>query len=197
MASLKGFARIDFALHLYYKQMGRLDYKNEENKGKFIQFTEINDLKENEIKYELQKNATNCVYVDFDHECPLPNTNLVNPNEFTKVITDVDEITDTELSKQTIGKHSFYSKNISSKEIDNCTKGQKIFNLIKICYIYGYPKTHLPLHRFSVENICNKISDWIYNDINYEKHLNKIINIFKQKQLNGKRVINYASNDIK
>eukprot|EP01084_Bolivina_argentea_P290752 499526_1 len=131
MASLNGFKRINFALHLYYKQMGRTNYTNNDGKGKFIQFTEENELGEDEIDDELNKNASNCAYVDFDDEFPLETTE------------EKDE------------------------KLDDDTVRQKIFDVINICYKYGYPKNELSLHQFTVDTICNKITEWIHNDIKY------------------------------
>eukprot|EP01084_Bolivina_argentea_P094409 169717_1 len=158
MYSLHGFAKIDFALNLYYEQIGRVDYKNEENTGKFIQFTKKHNLNEDEIDDELNKNANSCVYVDFDPNFPLEG---------------------------------------DGKEVDDYTKREQILHLIKTCYIYGYPKKHIPLHRFSITDICNKITNWIHNDINYAKYLETTINVFKARKLNGTKISNYASNDIK
>eukprot|EP01084_Bolivina_argentea_P054193 99408_1 len=44
---------------------------------------------------------------------------------------------------------------------------------------------HLPLHKFTVEDICNKLKYWVYNDINYKKHLLQTMEIFSKFMLSG------------
>eukprot|EP01084_Bolivina_argentea_P009659 18023_1 len=57
--------------------------------------------------------------------------------------------------------------------------------------------TFLPLHQFTVEHICNKFKNWVINDINYKTNLNKCKQIFKEHELNGKKILTLTANDIK
>eukprot|EP01084_Bolivina_argentea_P085093 153813_1 len=49
---------------------------------------------------------------------------------------------------------------------------------------------HLPLHRFSVEDVSSKIETWMYNDINYKKRLEFTQEIFIKHSLNGEKIVN-------
>eukprot|EP01084_Bolivina_argentea_P273167 465252_1 len=70
------------------------------------------------------------------------NTNLLNQKEYTKVIGDVvNEVTGTEISKQTREKHSFYRKlsNLTTKNTTNNT--QKIGSTASKCGGYEFDIT--------------------------------------------------------
>ncbi len=45
------------------------------------------------------------------------------------------------------------------------------------------------LYRFNSKDICNKIQQWVYNDINYRKHLQKTQIIMSNASLDGCRII--------
>eukprot|EP01084_Bolivina_argentea_P215747 366360_1 len=55
----------------------------------------------------------------------------------------------------------------------------------------------LPLHRFSVEDICNKLKLWIYDDINYKKHALKTKNVFVNRGLNGSKMEILSADNVK
>eukprot|EP01084_Bolivina_argentea_P262863 444710_1 len=41
----------------------------------------------------------------------------------------------------------------------------------------------VPLHRFSIQDICNKIDTWVRNDIKQKRNITEIIKIFKRYQI--------------
>eukprot|EP01084_Bolivina_argentea_P192092 329843_1 len=45
--------------------------------------------------------------------------------------------------------------------------------------------TYLSLYKFSSDDICNKIKQWIYNDINYQQNLLQTMKIFCKHSLSG------------
>eukprot|EP01084_Bolivina_argentea_P285628 489850_1 len=46
-------------------------------------------------------------------------------------------------------------------------------------------KKDLPLHRFNIMDVCNKIKQWVYDDINYKQYLIRTMRIFSDKGLSG------------
>eukprot|EP01084_Bolivina_argentea_P246062 411869_1 len=48
-----------------------------------------------------------------------------------------------------------------------------------------WSETYLPLHRFSIDDLCNEIKQWIYDDINYKKLLHKISETFTENSMTG------------
>eukprot|EP01084_Bolivina_argentea_P239846 403038_1 len=53
------------------------------------------------------------------------------------------------------------------------------------------------LHKFNERDICEKIKEWCDNDINYEKHLSKIKEIFVKKALNGQKLNMFTGENVK
>eukprot|EP01084_Bolivina_argentea_P153961 268412_1 len=53
---------------------------------------------------------------------------------------------------------------------------QKRLNSGNICMF-------LPLHKFTAENVCNKIKHWVYNDINYKNHLLRTMKILSKRKM--------------
>eukprot|EP01084_Bolivina_argentea_P130100 229697_1 len=60
-----------------------------------------------------------------------------------------------------------------------------------------YSPPDLPLHRFTVNDICDILKNWVYNDINHKKFLLKTQEIFKQRKLYGKKVSYLSGEDVK
>eukprot|EP01084_Bolivina_argentea_P003988 7560_1 len=58
---------------------------------------------------------------------------------------------------------------------------------------------NVPLHHWTAKDISNKIKWWVYNDINYKKHLRKTMEILYERALNGnydvKSIIKHELND--
>eukprot|EP01084_Bolivina_argentea_P218982 371489_1 len=53
---------------------------------------------------------------------------------------------------------------------------------------------YLPLHRFTAQNIADKIRWWMYNDMNYKNGLLKTMKIFSKEALSG-HSMNYFTSD--
>eukprot|EP01084_Bolivina_argentea_P083383 150967_1 len=53
---------------------------------------------------------------------------------------------------------------------------------------------HKCLHRFTVDDICNQIKWWIYNDINYKKCLQKTKEVLSDNNFSGNKIIEYSKN---
>eukprot|EP01084_Bolivina_argentea_P290950 499948_1 len=66
------FKKLDDALKLYYENVGRTDYVNNDGIGKFLQFATDNGLEEDDIDDELGEfvDAADCIYIDFDDDFP-------------------------------------------------------------------------------------------------------------------------------
>eukprot|EP01084_Bolivina_argentea_P283746 486051_1 len=47
---------------------------------------------------------------------------------------------------------------------------------------------HKPLHRFTYNDIANKIKQWVLNDINYNKNIKKMMGILAENKLWGKTI---------
>eukprot|EP01083_Nonionella_stella_P313203 1123245_1 len=56
---------------------------------------------------------------------------------------------------------------------------------------------HLPLHRFTKQQICDVVTSWIFNDIQFKKQLRTIINLFADYSLSGERIISFSMNNIR
>eukprot|EP01083_Nonionella_stella_P140374 430337_1 len=63
--------QVDNALREYYLHMGRTDYINEAGNGLFKQFVVDNGLEDEDIRCELDENATDCILIEFDVDFPL------------------------------------------------------------------------------------------------------------------------------
>eukprot|EP01084_Bolivina_argentea_P124173 220036_1 len=63
-------AKIDTGLSEYYKKF-EIDYKNEEEIGKFEEFTDANGFDDLIVYDELKVDPSDCMLVDFDEEFPL------------------------------------------------------------------------------------------------------------------------------
>eukprot|EP01083_Nonionella_stella_P056419 148561_1 len=63
--------QIDNALQHYYAKMGRTDYVNDSGEGLFKQFVVDNGLEDEDIRCELDENATDCILIEFDVDFPL------------------------------------------------------------------------------------------------------------------------------
>eukprot|EP01084_Bolivina_argentea_P320146 555449_1 len=55
----------------------------------------------------------------------------------------------------------------------------------------------LPLHCFSVQDICQKLQQWLFNDVKHKKYLLQTQKIFKQHQLNGQKMFYLSAHDVK
>eukprot|EP01084_Bolivina_argentea_P030442 56418_1 len=55
----------------------------------------------------------------------------------------------------------------------------------------------VPLHQYTVEDICDTIQQWVCNDINYKKYLLKTKRIFKQHNLSGQKMYYLSAEDVK
>eukprot|EP01084_Bolivina_argentea_P281146 480989_1 len=55
---------------------------------------------------------------------------------------------------------------------------------------------HKCLHKFTVDDMCNKIKWWIYNDIKYKTCLNKTINTLSANTLSGRAISQLSQNDV-
>eukprot|EP01084_Bolivina_argentea_P016789 31367_1 len=60
-------------------------------------------------------------------------------------------------------------------------------SLNKIIYVAD-EKNNLPLHRFTVKDVCNKLKLWVCNDINYKTTLTKMQQLFDQYSLSGQNI---------
>jgi len=65
--------KMDDSLAAYYEDMGRKDYYNEDGRGKFMEFTEMNGFDEDQMEEQLGHNveAMECLYIDMDGDFPL------------------------------------------------------------------------------------------------------------------------------
>lgn len=70
------FSKLDDSLAAYYEDMGRDDYYDEDGKGKFIEFVEINGFDEDQMEDQLGHNveAMECLYLEMDENFPLKNS---------------------------------------------------------------------------------------------------------------------------
>eukprot|EP01084_Bolivina_argentea_P005132 9699_1 len=64
------FEKIDKGLKIYYKRLGRNDYKNNEDVGKFLEYCNENGLEEVDIDDELNGDPLDCIYLEFDEDFP-------------------------------------------------------------------------------------------------------------------------------
>eukprot|EP01084_Bolivina_argentea_P041813 77187_1 len=74
MSTLPKTSRMDAILCQYYKCHGRNDYINKENnKGKFIEFVEVNGFDEKDIEKDFEDNTDpdECSFIDMDDNFPL------------------------------------------------------------------------------------------------------------------------------
>eukprot|EP01083_Nonionella_stella_P069118 184085_1 len=55
----------------------------------------------------------------------------------------------------------------------------------------------VPLHRFTVKDICNTLKQWVYHDIRYKSNLQKTQQIFNRRKLNGAKIKHLAPEDVK
>eukprot|EP01083_Nonionella_stella_P069615 185671_1 len=55
---------------------------------------------------------------------------------------------------------------------------------------------YLPLHRFDEDHVCAVIECWIFNDILFQEHLERIMNIFSDCSLSGERILAISMNNI-
>eukprot|EP01084_Bolivina_argentea_P263477 445962_1 len=87
-----GFVRIDHGLGMYYRRKKKLDYKNENGVGKFLQFVKDNEFDDDIINEQLNGGPLQCDYLDFDPEFPFESTNeddyLIKKIEIMKIIAE-------------------------------------------------------------------------------------------------------------
>eukprot|EP01083_Nonionella_stella_P039680 107915_1 len=53
----------------------------------------------------------------------------------------------------------------------------------------------VPLHRFTTEDVCDHINQWVRNDINHKTHLSKTKQIFDDLKLSGQQMIDMKLTD--
>eukprot|EP01084_Bolivina_argentea_P070046 127419_1 len=70
---MSAFHKIDKGLKTYYEYLRRNDYENEEGVGKFLLFCDDNECDPDDINDELNGDAADCIYIDFDETFPFPN----------------------------------------------------------------------------------------------------------------------------
>eukprot|EP01084_Bolivina_argentea_P060390 110336_1 len=55
----------------------------------------------------------------------------------------------------------------------------------------------LPLHQFTVSDICNTLTQWVRNDINYKRNLLRTTDIFNEHKLHGEKLMHIEAEDVK
>eukprot|EP01083_Nonionella_stella_P296935 1008574_1 len=53
----------------------------------------------------------------------------------------------------------------------------------------------VPLHRFTTQDVCDHINQWVRNDINHKTHLSKTKQIFDNLKLSGQQMIDMKLTD--
>eukprot|EP01084_Bolivina_argentea_P189666 326133_1 len=54
--------------------------------------------------------------------------------------------------------------------------------------VVDYITKHIPLHRFSVDDVIRIIKQWVLNDVDYKKYRSKTATIFHNHELNGEQI---------
>eukprot|EP01084_Bolivina_argentea_P310774 537813_1 len=157
----------------------------------------IDEVANNQFTYhfimdENNKNTTNIRESITYYPNNSQSYNHADNNEENERIIHAREIEFQEKQKY------FEEKNREKKEKDNHAKAvKKIARQIQIFQDEAsaikreLEKMNLknrPLHKFNPEDVSNTIKCWIYNDISYSKHLEKIMNIFVKHNLNEKTI---------
>eukprot|EP01084_Bolivina_argentea_P120759 214097_1 len=117
----------------------------------------------------------------------LQNTALIEACQKANIDVDdiLNKITDTSSLNSLNQQLPFQEKSdeeIISHQMDVFTSQQQQINQeIKS----NLDQQYLPLHRFTPEDICNKIKCWMYNDINYKRNLQSTMDILSNDGLSG------------
>eukprot|EP01084_Bolivina_argentea_P030330 56226_1 len=76
-------------------------------------------------------------------------------------------------------------------DLNEAVKSQTLENENGIeILVFEYIPKNIPLHKFTVNDICNTLKQWVYSDIDYQKHLSKIKKIFESQfaKLNQEKI---------
>eukprot|EP01084_Bolivina_argentea_P302547 522238_1 len=87
----------------------------------------------------------------------------------------------------------------SDKHLDAALKYAiyKNRSMLNVTVVIEHTPHAVPLQKFSVKDICTTIKQWMYNDIDYKKHLGETKNIFSAHELNGKKIGYLSPYDVK
>eukprot|EP01084_Bolivina_argentea_P080728 146205_1 len=96
------------------------------------------------------------------------NKCYVNSEELTKIVKYIDALSN-DLLFETLSNTRKIDDSAITKDIEN-----KMITLGRI-----------PLQKFTTADICSFIENWVYNDIEYKRHLKEIQSIFVKNELNG------------
>eukprot|EP01084_Bolivina_argentea_P088529 159842_1 len=69
-------------------------------------------------------------------------------------------------------------------------------NELKI-FVNEYKNDQIPLNQFKVNNVCEKIAKWVYNDCDYKKQAEHTARIFAIHELTGHKMMILTANDAK
>eukprot|EP01084_Bolivina_argentea_P080729 146207_1 len=98
------------------------------------------------------------------------NMEYVNSEELRKIVNYIDHC---KLLNDSLFEKLYNQQKITgwliTKDIEN-----KMITLGRI-----------PLQKFTTADICSFIENWVYNDIEYKRHLKEIQSIFVKNELNG------------
>lgn len=81
-------SKMDKLLSLYYKSMGINDYLNNNNKGKFFLWCDIEEYQDDAITDDLAEGYENCEALEFDDNFPV-NPSITNIDDKRKAIFEI------------------------------------------------------------------------------------------------------------